>query len=343
MIITAPRSAPNEHGGDLQKASQRWGIPVNKWLDLSTAISPFNYPLPTPPANIWQNLPYEDNALIESAKAYYACAHVLPLSGSQQAIEILPHLFRNQSVALPRLGYSEHQSQWQKSDNVVVFYSSANELQALALDENVDIVVVINPNNPTAELLSREYLLGLAARLQKKSGYLIVDEAFIDAQPHNSLAKDLPCNTIILRSIGKFFGLAGIRMGFVLAHPPILEALKSHIGLWPISAPTIWAAHLALVDKPWQKKQIERLDRSSRLLEQQLRQCLQNVVIKRQNLFVTLNLPLLQTQNIFEVCAKQGVLLRQFTSERSRGLLRIGIPSNSAETNRLLDAISRHC
>ena len=230
------------HGGDLSAAAQHWSIPEDQWLDLSTAISPFSYPLPSPPQEIWQRLPYISNELIQAAQNYYQCGSVLPVAGTQQAIELLPQVLSGDVVAVPRIGYSEHEKQWRLVNREIIYYENLEELKKFISDRRVDIAVVINPNNPTGTLYPREQLIDIANDLSKKKGYLIIDEAFIDTQPNLSLAMNIPSNTIILRSIGKFFGLAGIRVGFVITNLSIINVLQEKAGLWRISGMSQWGA-----------------------------------------------------------------------------------------------------
>ncbi len=327
-----------EHGGDIQKAAKRWGIPVAQWLDLSTAISPFCYPLATPPAEIWQQLPYLNDTFIEAAVNYYQCENLLPIAGSQQAIELLPNIFHGKRVALPAVGYCEHAYHWRNSENAVVTYQCADELRKKIDEKFIDIAIVINPNNPSTELYSRDYLLEIASALSKQNSYLIIDEAFIDSQAEHSLASNLPDNTIILRSIGKFFGLAGIRIGFVLAKPYLLKKLEEKTGLWQISSPALWAATQALNDKQWQEQQIQRLAKSSQMLEQNLCEYFPQKIIKRQSTFMSLFLSWNETQAIFEYFARKGILLRKFQLAEEDGLLRIGLPADSESLSRLMTA-----
>ena len=111
---------------------------------------------------------------------------------------------------------------------------------------DADVVVVVNPDNPTGRLLPPQALRGVAARL------LIVDEAFIDLLPHEaSLAGDLPDNAIVLRSFGKTYGLAGLRLGFAIAAVPLAQRLREELGPWAVSGPALAIGATALADDAW--------------------------------------------------------------------------------------------
>jgi histidinol-phosphate/aromatic aminotransferase/cobyric acid decarboxylase-like protein len=209
-----------QHGGGLISAAQEYGIPVNQWLDLSTGINPNTWPLPDIPQQIFNRLPQHNDGLHEIAEEYYQAESVLAIPGSQSVIQLLPSLKNTCRVAVPITGYAEHIHAWRKEGHQV------DALTAEQMEENLhlyDVVVVINPNNPSAELLKPERLLDWQLRLQLKSGWLIVDEAFIDTRPEFSVAKNAhKPGLIVLRSMGKYFGLAGIRSGFVLAEESLL-------------------------------------------------------------------------------------------------------------------------
>jgi cobalamin biosynthetic protein CobC len=105
-------------------------------------------------------------------------------------------------------------------------------------------VVVVNPNNPTGHLFSRQELLALHDRLSGHGTLLIVDEAFGDMVPDCSVAAEAGerDGLIVLRSFGKFFGLAGLRLGFVIAKPDILDRIEAGLGPWAVSGPALYLA-----------------------------------------------------------------------------------------------------
>ena len=231
------------HGGDLDQAAREFGIPREKWLDLSTGIAPWSWPVSDIPTAVWQRLPAVDCPLRHAAAAYYGCPPdaVLAIPGSQFAIQTLPQLFPdNTRVAIPELGYFEHRKAWQKAGHQLVDYSdqALDQLELQIEAGELDVVLVINPNNPTATLLERTRLLHWCELLARRGGCLIVDEAFMDTEQRMSLASECPRpGLVVLRSLGKFFGLAGLRVGFVLAESPVLELLSQRLGPWAVNGP----------------------------------------------------------------------------------------------------------
>lgn len=320
-----------EHGGRLRVAAQRYGIPESDWLDLSTGINPDGWPVPAVPAEIWQRLPQDDDELNAAACNYYGATRLLAVSGSQAAIQALPSLRPPSGVVLAAPGYAEHAHAWQRCGHQVMGVSDEAILQAEA-----DVVVVINPNNPTGKLFSRDELLNLHARLAARGGWLVVDEAFIDVSPEHSLASVCPLpGLIVLRSLGKFFGLAGARVGFVLAEENLLQPLAELLGPWPIAAPSRHVATLALRDTAWQRATRETLPRAAQRLAELLRAhdlepsggCALFQWICRED-----------AANLHQQLARQGVLTRLFGQPAS---LRLGLPRSAAQWARLADALGR--
>lgn len=312
-----------KHGGRLLEAAKKYQIPVSDWLDLSTGINPNGYPIPKIPDAVWLRLPENLDGLIDAAQHYYQCDSLLAVAGSQAAIQALPQLRKSSVVGLVTPSYAEHAHAWQKAGHTIVSLS-ANDID-LHIDQ-LDCLVLVNPNNPSACQFSKEQCFAWLAVLQKKNGWLVVDEAFIDCVPELSLSAYAPLKgLIILRSIGKFFGLAGIRAGFVLAEADILDQLDELLGPWALSNPTRFVTACALQDKQWQGDTQMKLQQDSERLA-----CL----LRDYQLMPTGSTPLFQwviTENaaeIHDLLAKQAVFTRLFVQPAS---LRFGLPANESE------------
>lgn len=239
-----------EHGGRLQRAVADYGIPRERWLDLSTGVSPFGWPVPPLPAEAWQRLPDDDDGLVDVARDYYGARHLLPVAGSQAAIQALPHVRGPSRVGVLSPGYAEHAQAWERAGHAVRRLSSTTLLEAA---DSLDVVVLIHPNNPGGERYTRSDLLALHAALAARRGWLVLDEAFMDVTPEHSLCDVADRDgLIVLRSVGKFFGLAGARAGFVCAAPSLLDALGDMLGPWTLSGPTRHVVQQALFDRAWQ-------------------------------------------------------------------------------------------
>ncbi|MBN8443416.1 MAG: threonine-phosphate decarboxylase [Thauera sp.] len=251
-----------EHGGRLRQAAARYGIALDQWLDLSTGINPAGYPVPAIPASAWQRLPEDDDGLERAAANYYGTPELLPVAGSQAAIQALPQVLPGQRVSLLAPGYAEHAHAWRERAPRLI---AADEIEPAS--DASDIVVLINPNNPTGARFDRGRLLEWHARLAARGGWLVVDEAFIDADPAGSLAGSAgQPGLVVLRSLGKFFGLAGARVGFVLAPEALRAALAEKLGPWTVSGPARHAACAALADHSWQTRMRDALKRDGERL-----------------------------------------------------------------------------
>lgn len=318
-----------EHGGRLRQAAAQYNIPLENWLDLSTGINPDAWPVPPLPASCWQRLPETDDGLEAAAALYYGNTNLLPVAGSQAAIQVLPTLVPRAAVACISPLYAEHPQAWQRAGHKVRFLQNAMLPRALAVA--TPYVLLCNPNNPSAEHHPHNVAVDAAKQLKKRGGWLIVDEAFMDPTPADSLASlagtvDAP-NLIVLRSLGKFFGLAGIRLGFVFAAPEILAKMADALGPWTVSGPARAAATLALLDQPWQVAACQKLS----LASERLRVLLQGLGdVKTTALFATLNSS--YSTELHQYLASQGILTRIFDQQP---LLRFGLPGHEAEWLRL--------
>jgi len=324
------------HGGRLNAAAERYGIPRAQWLDLSTGINPNGWPVPPLPPEVFSRLPEEDDGLQQAAVDYYGSRDLLLVPGSQAAIQALPHWFRQQygraMIGVLTPAYAEHGFHWQQQGHV---------LQPLAADEidagidELDVVVLINPCNPSGVRFSPEQLRGWHARLARRGGWLLVDEAFIDATPGQSLIVDpMPEGLIVLRSLGKFFGLAGIRVGAVLAPENVREGMSRTIGPWAISSPARWVARQALIDRCWQQCMEKMLNNQGARLKALLEKCFGRPVASTA-LFAYLETQ--QAPNVAHLCAQAGILIRSFEQPSA---LRFGLPGNEAEWQRLEQVLS---
>ncbi len=313
-----------EHGGNLAAAAKQYDIPLENWLDLSTGINPEGYPIAQIPAAIWQKLPLEDDGLIEAACAYYGCQFALPTAGSQAALQILPQLRADSKVAMPKFMYQEHANAWQANGHEVIkfdFFPDENTIQ------QADVLLLCNPNNPTAIKFSVPELLSWHASLAARGGWLVVDEAFMDITPEHSIAKYAHLEGLfVLRSLGKFFGLAGARVGFILAEEHMLKQMQEAIGPWSITGPSRLIAKQALLDKAWQEKMRVQLAENSQKLATLLTKY-HLTPMSGTALFQFL--PTKNAQALQQHLAQQGIWVRLFSDTpglSARAALRFGLP-----------------
>jgi len=320
-----------EHGGNLVAAIRRWGIPREDWLDLSTGINPRPWPLPPLPPAVVTRLPEPNDGLEAAAQQYYGVRTLLPVSGSQAAIRWLPRLRSPSQVGVISPAYTEHAYQWRLAGHAV---------HSLSVDEvdprlsALDVLILVRPNNPDGRVVPKKQILAWWEALQQRDGWLIVDEAFVDAQPGLSLVEfAAQPGFIVLRSLGKFFGLAGLRLGFVLAESAILKALSRILGAWAVPGPTRYWGRLALADETWQQSTRIGLQAGSRRLEQLLRAY--GLVPAGGTPFFQF-LPIEDAPAFHEALAALGILTRCFSTCGNAGpALRIGLPATEMDWDRL--------
>lgn len=322
------------HGGALAWAEAQFGVPPHGWVDLSTGVNPWPYPLPPLPPAIAHRLPDDD--LLHQACSLAArhagavgSSGVVAGAGSQALIASLPRLRPPAQVAVIGHAYAEHALSWRRAGHRVREIPSPE-----AVTEHDMVVVLINPNNPDGHSLLPADLFPLADRLAERGGWLVVDEAFADTRPEISLAPFTGRHPAlwVLRSFGKFFGLAGLRLGFALTTPLLANTLREALGPWAVSGPALWAAGLALADQPWIVATRIRLREAAAVLDQDL-QAAGLTVRGGTPLFRLASSP--HAAALFVRAAQAGVLVRIFTEEARSHWLRFGLPADDDARARL--------
>jgi cobalamin biosynthetic protein CobC len=318
-----------DHGGNLDLACKLFGGRLQDWIDLSTGINRQSYPVGELQMRSWTALPSraEIDALHAAARsAYETNAPVLALPGAQAVIQLLPRLAAAGRARILAPTYNEYApilkaAGWQVEE--------VGDLAALA---GAELAVVVNPNNPAGQQHDRSALLGLASRV----GRLVVDESFADAVPGLSLASDARrTGLLVLRSFGKFYGLAGLRLGFVLGNEADVAALAAMAGPWPISGIAIEVGRRALLDRPWAEATRARLAGEAKRLDDLAREAGWTLVggTPLFRLYETGNAVAAQ-----ERLARGKIWSRIFGSQP--GWLRLGLPGDEAEWTRLAAALS---
>jgi len=315
------------HGGRLREAARRRGLPVDAWLDLSTGISPWSYPLPPVPEEIWRRLPEEDDGLDELVHTVFG-RPALAVPGTQAAISRLPSLLPDvRRVLVPHPTYGEHAHAW-RTHAVLRCAPTADEIDA-RLDA-VDALVLVHPNNPTGTRFPARALRAWHRQLAARGGWLIVDEAFLDPGDADSLVTETGApGLVVLRSLGKFWGLAGLRFGLVFAPEPLRAQLAALLDPWAVSHPARWAARLALADSAWQERQRARLAAASLALATMLEEAGLGVS-GRTSLFAWVETP--RAPALAAALERRALLVRRFDDPPG---LRFGLPADAAESERL--------
>ncbi len=333
LVSAQDHSGPLHHGGRLRAAASHYGLALDQWLDLSTGINPNGWPVPPVPASAWARLPEDEDGLEQAARAYYGASHLLPVAGSQAAIQALPRLRPPARVGVLSPGYAEHAAAWRVAGHAVRALTAGKVDQAVSTS---DVLILIHPNNPTGAHFPLERLLAWHDQLAARGGWLVIDEAFMDTTPDQSLCiLATHPGLIVLRSLGKFFGLAGARLGFVFAQPNLLARLEWLLGPWTVNAPARWVAQAALKDSDWQQRERPRLVAAGERL---------GALLLRQGLapqggcalFQWVRTP--QARDLHQALARQGILTRLFEDPAS---LRLGLPGTEVDWARLEAALAR--
>lgn len=315
-----------DHGGNLDAAIRHYGGTREGWIDLSTGINRQPYPVPAISPEAWSALPTTSatGRLIEAARAAYRTqGAVLPLAGAQAAIQLIPLLSKPGKAKIMSPTYNEHEAAlralgWQVEE--------AATAEATA---GADLAVVVNPNNPDGRCHNPQTLLALLPKV----GRLVVDESFGDPYPALSLAPEAGREgLVVLRSFGKFYGLAGMRLGFALGCEADIAALSQLAGPWPVCGPALEIGAAALADTGWAdattKRLMSEIDRMDALAPWR---AMGGCCLFR----------LYETPNAEEAQAK---LARHHIWSRifpySGTWLRLGMPGNEAEWARLSNALA---
>jgi cobalamin biosynthetic protein CobC len=324
-----------EHGGDLSFAGARYGHPKDGWLDLSTGINPDPYPAPTLGAAIFAALPQADaqNALIEAARSAYdlpANTDLLATPGSEIALRLLPLVAPAGPVAIVSPAYGSHRQAWSAAGRRIL------KIDTVTGTSEAPVLVIVNPNNPDGRATPPSELASIAQRLAARGGLFIVDEAFADLDPDISLAPFLDgAPAVVLRSFGKFYGLPGLRLGFVAGPASTLRRLAHLLGGWPVSNAAIEIGRAALSDREWQAS----TRRSLKEKAGRLRSLLQRHgwrIAGGTDLFVLVEHP--DAGSIHARLAEAGIWTRAFADLPE--WLRIGLPRDEADFARLDTALA---
>lgn len=327
-------TAPIVHGGGVTEAAAVFGGRLDDWLDLSTGINPNPVTLPDIPIEAWHRLP--DRHLVDSARRaaadYYRCGDTLPLPvpGTQSVIQLLPRLVApGRRIAIFGPTYGEYARAFVNAGFTVDEISEPSQLTP-----EHGLAVLVNPNNPTGRAFLPVDIVEMAQRMKANRGLLLVDEAFGDTEPLLSVAAQAAGHDtlIVFRSFGKFFGLAGIRLGFVIAVEPVLSAFQEWLGPWAVSGPALVVA-ARLMGGDTQPVQAMILERKQGL----------DAVLVHAGLKIIGGTPLFtlidheRASELHDHLCREQILTRKFSYAPS--WLRIGLAPDAASDTRLADAL----
>ena len=344
MMPVPPSAAPvTDHGGSLARAAHLFPHAARPWVDLSTGINPHAYPHASLSAAAFTRLPEEAGTAAlcaVAANAYGAqAAQVVAAPGTQILLPLVAALVPPGPARVLGPTYAEHARTAALAGHAVAQVDDPADLEAARL------VILVNPNNPDGRVLPRADVLAHAARLKAAGGLLVVDEAFMDVGPReDSVAGDVAAPEVagalvVLRSFGKFFGLAGVRLGFALAAPALAQTLRERLGPWAVSGPALALGATALADLTWQAEMRARLSADAARLD---------ALLAVHGAAPAGGTPLFRlvrhadSAGLFQTLGDAGLYVRRFTAEPLLAdALRIGLPPDAAAGDRLAAALAR--
>jgi len=324
-----------ERGGRLDVAREVYPDAPQPWIDLSTAISPWSYPFPALSQSEMHRNP--DAAALQrvttaAKKAYRApsIADAVPLPGVNIGLSVLPWFFREpKRMALLAPEHSGHAAAWEAAGHSVSQISSLDQAGKAA------ILIVVNPSHADGRIVPHADLAAALGPLKRRDGLLIIDETYADADPSHSLLPEVARldYTLVLRSLGEFYGAAGIGLGFAITSHPIAERLRAALGAWPVSAQALAFGEAALADTVWAESQRGRLKEAAKALD---------AVLEATRLRILGGTALFRFaartdhSEVFSHLASQGILTRPF---RDRNALRFGLPRDDEDLSRIREAL----
>lgn len=322
-------TTPRDHGGDMGLAINSFGGIEADWIDLSTGINRAPYPIDNVDNNSWRSLPRSDAhaRLLDAARIEYDTDWALvALPGAQAAIQLLPHLRIRGAARILAPTYNEFEA---ALTNVGWHVDQVPDVAGLT---GANLAVVVNPNNPTGTVFTPEMLSDIARSVD----LLVVDESFADATPERSLlSHPTPQNVIVLRSFGKFFGLAGLRLGFAAGPRDLIEKMTAAAGPWCVSGPALEIGARAFADTSWQAETRARLATETARIDAiavaASWQCIGGTALFR--LYETSDAKAAQ-----DTLARAQIWSRIFPYSDS--WIRLGLPGNSSEWQRLEAALT---
>ena len=328
--------APLAHGGDLGAARKRFPGAPEPFLNLSAGINPQPYPVAELPSDVYTRLPQPaalaDLAAI-AAKAYGApsAAHVVAAPGSQILVAQTAFLLARGRAAVLAPTYAEHGRVAELAGHNVVEVAEVGQLA------DARIAIVVNPNNPDGRIVAKDALLALADRLRRRDGLLVVDEAFMDVGPEGASLSDQAeyDNIVVLRSFGKFYGLAGLRLSFAIAAESVAARIAAALGPWPVSSAAVVVGAAALADTPWKDRTRIMLAEAALKLDT----CLAKAgleIVGGTSLFRPVRTK--EAAQLFQHLGENGIMVRRFPEHPS--WLRFGLPSGENEWQRLETALA---
>lgn len=322
------------HGGDLSDAAAL-APDIDDWIDLSTGINPHAWPVTGIARRAWTALPGRADLarFLDAARAAYrapAGAGLVAAPGTEMLIGLLPLLAGGGPVAIAGPTYGSHERLWREAGSAV------NRLDPARTETIARHAVIVRPNNPDGAVMPAQAVRSIAERCAARGGLLVIDEAFIDCTPQDTLATLAATHpVVVLRSFGKFFGLAGLRLGIAIGPTAITDRLAARLGDWAVSGPALAIGTAALSDEGWAQAMRRRLSREAARLDR---------LLTGAGFTMAGGTPLFRlarharAQDWHRALARSGLWTRRFDHDQE--VLRFGLPGRRADWQRLAAALA---
>lgn len=274
------------HGGNVFLASAETGIPVHDIIDFSASINPLGVPASVAEV-IRENIgllvhypdPFADGLNRDLAKYLGVPARSIVCgNGSTELIYLLVRALQPERVLVPAPTFSEYERSCVLNKGTSCIGYELSRQDGFAIDHGrfvasmagCDMAFLCNPNNPTGRLVEREVVLELVRAAKRAGCLLVVDEAFIDFTPDQSVAGDVKGNShlIVLRSLTKFYALSGLRIGYGIFPDQVIERIRAHKEPWTINTLAQLAAATAIRDRAYQERTTAVISTEKGFLEQ---------------------------------------------------------------------------
>lgn len=305
---------PLQHGGRLAEAMARHPRAPRPWLDLSTGINPVRWRGAFDRPDLGRLPDPTGTAELEAAAARafgVAADRVAAVAGAEAGLRLLPQLIPARRIAIASPTYGSHADAWRLSGAAV-----AEVERGRLAETDVDALGIVNPNNPDGAVTSPEALSAMAG-----DRWLIVDESFVEVSPEISVVRCAGPRTVVLRSFGKFYGLPGVRLGFVVAAPEIADQVRRRTGDWPVGADAIALGRAAYADRPWAEQTRARLSRDAARLDRLLAAAGFDILGGTSLFRLTRSS---DAERLALALAERGILVRPFADQPT--WLRFGLP-----------------
>lgn len=348
------------HGGNIYSASDNTGIPLRRIMDFSASINPLGVPKSVSAAikRGMALLPHYPEPATESLSSFIAKHYSLPAgsvvcgNGSTELIYLIPRVLKPKRVLITAPAFSEYEKACRNSNGKLQVAGYRLRMEDnfdidpddyIGAMKGCDLAFLCNPNNPTGRLLKKRDVIRIADAAAELKCCLVVDEAFIDFCPDESVIKHVRRNPylIVLRSLTKFYALAGLRIGFGVFPIDVAERLKAGKEPWTVNCLADAAARAALDDMEYLERSLKTMEHEKCFIEEGLTRLLLEFIPSAANYYLV---RIKNARYVMDILSKKGILLRDCSNFEGleNGFVRIAVRSGR-ENRILLKELSELC